>query len=120
MEISEYYKKIAELRKGTTVEHINALITINVIGLVGVMVLFGYLWKVAWLLKLFFVIGLLLLMVLIVARQTWYGDSPKAMVHEKEKQKVEEKEEQEEPEDMFDLGLPSAEEYNKKTNDIFK
>lgn len=90
MEIQNTFEKIAQLRKDSTVEHVDALIYLNVFGLIAVMFLFGYLIKNGTLLKIFFVLGLFLLVILIVARRTWYGSSPMAAVFEHEKKKQEE------------------------------
>lgn len=53
---------------------LTTMIYFMVFGLAGVAFLFGYLYKNMFLLKAFFVAGMLLLVCLIVAKRIWYPD----------------------------------------------
>lgn len=114
MNIDGLYKKLAEVRKEATVQHVNTLIGLTIGFIVIVMFVFGYLIKIAFLLKLGFILGLGVLVILIVAKHIWFA--PEEPIKELNK---------EEKSDLMnfnigDLGMPSADEYNKKIDKYFK
>lgn len=107
--------RIDSMRKNSSEKHINTLITLDMFYLVIIMVLFGYFFKYPFLLKLFFIIGLLFLIILFTARELWYGNK---------KLSKESKEPSFLPErglyTDFDIGLPNSQEYEKNLKKVIE